>query len=193
MKVLKYLFFFVITLIILFFALGLFKSTVSYGHEITVDKPVKEAWAVATDESKFSQWLEGFKSVELIEGEKDQPGSKYKVVVNPGDGQADFEMIQTVISFNEFESAELHFDSQFMDFEQTISYAEADGKTTIKSDSNVKGKGIVMRSMFAMMEMFGGAFTAQEARNFEALKVLINENTKDYYPEPVLEEESLSE
>ena len=42
----------------------------------------------------------------------------------------------------------------------------------------------MMKSMFALMEMLGGSFTAQEAKNFEALKVLINENTKDYYPAP---------
>ncbi|MBT8191107.1 MAG: SRPBCC family protein [Bacteroidia bacterium] len=185
MKVLKYIFFFVVALIVLFFLVGLIKPTINYGAEITVNKSAKEAWAVSKDESKYDQWLEGFKSIELIEGEQDQLGSKYKVIVNPGEGQADFEMIQTLVDYKDYEYVVLHFDSEFMDFEQKISHTESDGITTIKSDSNVKAKGLVMKSMFAIMEMFGGAFTKQETKNFNALKKLIEENTTDYFPEPV--------
>jgi hypothetical protein len=39
--------------------------------------------------------------------------------------------------------------------------------------------------MFALMEIFGGAFQAQEVKNIEALKRVIEENTTDYYPAPV--------
>ena len=42
----------------------------------------------------------------------------------------------------------------------------------------------MLRSMFAIMETFGGSFTAQEKKNIEALKKVINENTTDYYPYP---------
>ncbi len=182
MKILKYILYIVVGLAIIFFAFGLIKSSVSYGHEITVDKPIKEAWAVVQDESKYDQWLEGFKSIELISGEKGKVGSKYNVVVNPGDGQPDFKMVQTVVSLKEFDHASLDFESEMMDFEQTITFKEKDGKTTVKTDSKVLGKNIMMRSMFAIMETLGGAFTKQETKNMEALKKLINENTTDYYP-----------
>ena len=81
MKVLKYILFLIIGLVVLYFAIGLIKPVVQYGHEVTVNKPVKEAWAVAQDETKYGQWLKGFKSIELLEGEKGKAGSKYKVVV----------------------------------------------------------------------------------------------------------------
>ena len=48
---------------------------------------MNEAWAVHQDESKLGQWLAGFKSIDLISGEVGTVGSKYKVVVNPGEGQ----------------------------------------------------------------------------------------------------------
>lgn len=184
MKILKYLLFVIVGLIVLFFAIGLLKTSVNYGHEITTTKSVQEAWAVTQDASKYAQWLEGFKSIELISGEQNEIGSKYKVVVQPGEGQPEFEMTQTLVAFKEFEHATLHFDSEMMDFEQTISFAEAEGGSTVTSDSKVMGKSLPMRSMFAIMEMLGGAFTTQEAKNFENLKVLIDENTTDYFPEP---------
>ncbi len=165
------------------------KPTVSYGHEITVDKSLKEAWAVSQDESKFSQWLKGFKSIELISEEEGKSGSKYKIVVSPGEGQPDFEMIETLVSWKEFELVEMSFDNESMQIDQTITHSESNGKTTIKTHSKTKAKGIVMRSMFAIMDMFD-AFQAQEEKNIEALKKVIEENTTDYYPVPeVVEEE----
>jgi hypothetical protein len=160
------------------------KPSVSYGHEITVNKPIKEAWAVSQDDSKYDQWLDGFKSIDLISGDKGTVGSKYKVVVSPGEGQPDFEMIETIASIEEFDHVKLDFDSDFMDFEQTISFKETDGMTTVTTDSKVIGKNIMSRSMFAIMELLGGTFTAQETKNIDALKKVMEENTTDYYPVP---------
>ena len=60
MKYFKYVLYAIIALIIIFLAIGMMNPSVSYGHEITVNKSVKEAWAVSQDESKYAQWLEGF-------------------------------------------------------------------------------------------------------------------------------------
>ncbi|MFT4545603.1 MAG: hypothetical protein ACI9UR_001643 [Bacteroidia bacterium] len=182
MKILKYLVATIVVLMVVFLAIGFLIPSVDYGHKITVNKPLEEAWAVAQDESKYDQWLEGFQSIVLIEGEKGTVGSRYKVVVNPGDGQPDFVMTETVVSIEEFDHVSLSFDSEMMDFEQTISYSSEDGATTIVTDSKVMGKGLTMRSMFALMEILGGAFQKQEAKNIDALKMVIEKNTTDYYP-----------
>ena len=184
MKILKYLFFAAFALILIFLAFGWIHPTVQYGKEITVDKSAKEAWAVAQDESKFDQWLAGFKSIELLSGEKGAPGSTYKVVVNPGEGQPDFEMTETIVDIQEFDHIDLHFDSDVMEFNQRQSFTEADGKTTVRTESEVIGKSMMTRSMFAMMEIFAGQFSGQESKNVEALKTVIEENTTDYYPAP---------
>lgn len=149
---------------------------------VTVDKPLKEAWAVHSDVSKFPLWLEGFKSIEHIHGEKGAIGSRYKVIVNPGNGQDDFEMIETVVDKKDYQYLSFHFDSDMMVFNQTTKFSETNGKTIIATDSKVKGNGIMMRSMFALMEMFGGSFQAQEEKNVEALKKVIESNTTNYQP-----------
>ena len=190
MTILKNLLFLIIGLVLICLAIGFVNPSVQYGHEITVNKSVEEAWAVSQDESKYGEWLEGFKSMELISGEKFKEGSKYKIIVDPGEGQPEFEMTETLVSIKEFDHVEMSFDSEMMDFHQIMTFAENDGKTTVKTDSKVIGKSIVTRSMFALMEMFGDAFQTQEAKNIEALKKVIEENTTDYYPEPeVMEEE----
>lgn len=182
MKILKTLLLFILGLLGLVLLLGLLKPTVDYGHEIEVDKSIAEAWAVQQDYTKLNQWLKGFKSIDLISGEQGKVGSKYKVVVSPGEDQPDFEMIETILSIKENDHIDLTFDNEMMIFDQKTSFAEKDGKTIIKTDSTVKGKGIMMRSMFALMELLGGSFQAQEEENIEALKRVINENTTDYFP-----------
>lgn len=180
MRFLKYTLYFIIVLVIVFFAIGFIKPTVHYGHEITVNKPIKEAWAVQQDETKLGQWLAGFKSIDLISGEKGDVGSTYKVLVKPSEEEPDFEMIETIVSKKQFESIQLSFDSDMMLFEQTTSFSEVDGKTSIKTNSKVKGKGMLMRSMFAVMDLVGGSFQKQEVENIEALKQVIEENTTNY-------------
>lgn len=182
MKILKYILIAIAALVVIFFAIGYFNPAVQYGHEITVNKPIEEAWAVAYDESKYDQWLQGFKSIELLTGTQGEVGSTYKVVVNPGPDQPDFEMTETVVSKKEFDHVTLHFESDMMDFDQTMYYADNDGVVTVRSDSKVIGKSVSMRSMFFLMEMLGGAFQKQEAKNIDALKKVIEENTTDYYP-----------
>ncbi len=184
MKILKYLLLFILGLVALFFLMGIIKPTLNYGHEITVEKPIKEAWAVYQDATKYDQWLEGFKSIDLISGERGAVGSKYKVVVDPGDGQPDFEMIETIESLKEFDYLTMNFDSEMMVFDQTTFFSKKDGKTTIKTDSRVSGKGLPMRSIFAIMDIFGDSFQKQEVKNIERLKKVIENNTTDYYPVP---------
>lgn len=101
MKVLKYIIIVIVVLFAAFYAVGLMVPEVEYGAEIIVDKPIEEAWAVSQDESKYSLWLEGFRSMELIEGEYGEPGSKYKIIVLPQEGQPEFEMIETLVSKTE--------------------------------------------------------------------------------------------
>ncbi len=181
MKILKLFLFLILALVLVFFLFGLLKPTVNYGHEITVNKSLEEAWAVQQDETKLGQWLEGFQSIELISGEKGKVGSKYKVVVKP-EGQPDFVMTETIKSIKEMDHFTIEMDSDMMLFDQTISFKESNGKVAIKTDSKVTGKGLMTKSMFALMETLGGMFQKQEAKNIEALKTVIESNTTDYFP-----------
>jgi carbon monoxide dehydrogenase subunit G len=184
MKFLKILIGIILILIIAFILIGLLKPSINYGHEIEVNKSAKEAWAVHQDDSKFGEWLDGFKSIEHVGGEYNKIGSTYRVVVEPGDGQGEFVMTEKLKDMEEFKFVDFEFDSDMMMFFQKTSFDEQDGKTKIKTESRVEGKGIMMKSMFAIMDMLTGSFQSQEEKNINALKKVIDENTKDYYPEP---------
>jgi len=173
MKFLRTFLIVIASLALVFASYGYFKKSVNYGAEISVNKPISEVWDLHKDHTKFDQWLEGFKSIEHLTGEKDAIGSTYKVIVNPGEGQDDFEMIETVVGFKENEYVDLHFDSDMMVFEQKTSFKESGGQTIVTTESKASGKGIAMRAMFGAMEMFAGSFAKQEQKNLDALKKMI--------------------
>lgn len=181
MKILKYLFLIILVLLLLFIVLGLIKPSIQYGHEVSVNKTIEEAWAVHQDETRLSEWIKGFISIDLLSGQAGEVNSTYKVTINPGEGQENFEMIETILSKKDLEQMTIHFDSEMMDFTQTTSFLQKDASTILKTTADAKGKGLLMRSMFAAMHLFGNTFQKQEAENLEALKRVIETNTKNYF------------
>ena len=180
MKILKYLLYAVAALGVLFIAAGFVKPTAGYGNEIEVNKPLRESWAVYQDMSKLGDWINGFKSMELISGEKGTVGSKYKIIVHPEEGEY-IELIETITSLQDQESMGLEFDSEFMTNNLLVNFSEKEGKTYIKTNATVRGKGMFMRSLMALME---GPMGNEDLKNMTALKKLIEENTTDYFPDP---------
>ena len=182
MKYLKYLLYLVIVLALLFIGKGIFSSPVFYECEVIVDKPANESWAVMSDESNLPKWIKGFKKTELISGTENTVGTVSKIYIEEN-GQ-DMIMEETVTAIKLNEHLAMTFTMDFMDMDYEIFFKEKDGKTTIRSKSTTTGNGIIAKSMISFMP---GAMKAQEDENLNNLKKLINENTKNYFPETVVD------
>ena len=180
MRYLKIITGFILVVTGLFFFIGFLFPTIEYGHQITVDKGIEESWAISQDTTKMHLWLEGFKSITLIDGIDGQVASQYKVVVNPGEGQDDFVMYETVLDRQPPTLIHLEFDSDMMFFDQVMYLKQQGEKTVIGTQSKVSGKSSMMRSLFALMHYLGGSFQEQEIKNIEALKQVINTNKSKY-------------
>ena len=182
MKYLKYILGIIALLGILFIAKGFLIPNITYSSEIVVNKPAKEAWAVMNDESKTAQWLKGIKKQEHVSGEKGQVGGVTKYTFEEN-GQESI-MVETIKALRPNEHIAMDFvmeDVMEMDYQMDTS--TKDGKTHIKSSTTVRGLGMFMRSMVSFME---GTMQAQEEENMNNLKVLIEANTTDYFPAPVV-------
>ncbi len=182
MKYLKYVLGIIALLAILFIAKGFITPSITYSSEIVVDKLAKEAWAVMNDESKTSQWLKGIKKQEHISGKKGQVGGVTKYTFEEN-GEESI-MVETIKALRPNEHIAMDFvieDVMEMDYQMDSS--TKNGKTHIKSSTTVRGLGMVMRSMVSFME---GTMQAQEDENMNNLKALIEANTTDYFPAPVV-------
>ena len=186
MKYLRYLLYIVFGLLTCFLLVGLFVKQVEYSSEVTVNKPAKEAWAVYQDESKMKDWLEGFESIKLTKGEKNEIGSEYLVTINQ-DGET-FEIKEILNSFKEFENVNFDFDNDFMLMNYNIDFLDSEGSTKIKSHSIVQPHGLFMRAMTPLIK---GSMIAQEEKHMNDLKKVIESNTTDYFPIEIIEVDTL--
>ena len=183
MKYLKYLLGLIALLLVIFIGKGILTPAISYSSEIIVDKSIKEAWAVMNDESKVSQWLKGITNMEHVSGEKGAVGAVTKYTFNE-DGQESI-VFETIKSIRPDDHIAMDFvveDVMSMDYK--VNFVEKAGKTHIKSSTVTKGIGLFMQSMVSFME---SSMQAQEDENMNNLKKLIEENTTNYFPAPVVE------
>mgnify|MGYP001582062936 CR=1 FL=1 len=180
MKFIKYLLIFLVVAAVIFFGSGILRPQQNYSSEITVDKPLKEAWAVMQDENKTTQWLKSITDVKHISGENGTVGAVTEYIFNENGQES--KVLETITSVNPYEQVKMDFDMKdVMTMDFTIDFSEVDGKTTIRSSTIAKGTGLFMQSMFSFM---GGSMQAQEDENMGNLKTLIEANTTDYYPTP---------
>lgn len=183
MKYLKYLLGIIALLGIIFIAKGFLTPSISYNSEIVVDKSIKEAMAVMNDESKVAQWLTGIKDMEHVSGEKGAVGAVTKYTFDENGQEST--IIETITAIRPNEHMAMSFVmEEVMEMDYQVDFNNKDGQTHIKSTTITKGTGWFMRSMVSFMQ---GAMQAQEDENMSKLKKLIDENTTDYFPTPVLE------
>ncbi len=182
MKYLKYLLGIITVIALLFIGKGMLTPSLSYSSEIMVNKSINEAWAVMNDESKISQWLKGIKEVEHVSGEKGTVGAVTKYTFDE-EGQ-ESTILETIHAIRPNEHIAMDFVMEgvmIMDYQ--VDFTEKDGKTHIKSSTVTKGVDIFMRSMISFME---SSMQDQEDENMNNLKKIIEENTTNYFPSPVV-------
>ena len=180
MKYLKYFLIFLAVLTLLFIGKGLLTPSISYECEVTVDKPAAEAWAVMSDETSLPQWIDGFIRTEHVSGTPNTVGAVSHVYVDEN-GQETM-MQETITDLVEHEHMGMAFTMDFMDMDYDMHFKEENGKTHIRTISVTRGNGIFAKSIISFMP---SAMKAQEEANLLNLKKLVEENTKDYFPEPV--------
>lgn len=180
MKYLKYLLIIIILLAILFFVKGLLSPSIYYESEIVVNKSANEAWSVMSDEANLPEWISGFKKTELVSGTANTIGAVSKIYVEEN-GQ-EMTMTETITNIIPNELLAMTFTMDFMDMDYEVILNEKDGKTTLKSKSKTTGNGLFAKSMVSFMK---GSMKSQEEINMNKLKNIIEQNTKNYFPEPI--------
>jgi len=183
MKILKLILGLLLLLALIFFGRGLLTPNISYESEIVIDKPVEEAWAVMNDESKIKEWLSGITKIEHVSGEKGKVGQVTKYTFDENGQESEVvETLKTIVPNKKIEMDFVVEGAMKMDY--AVNFSEKDGKTHIKSNTINTGEGLFMKSILSFMQ---SGMQAQEDENMAKLKKLINENTTNYFPDPVLE------
>lgn len=137
-----------------------------------------------SDETKVAGWIEGYLRTEMVSGTPNTVGAVSNVFIN--NSGEEMSMEETITSFVPVKQMAMTFTMDFMDMDYDMKLEEQGGKTKITTTSNTKGNSLFTKSMLAFMP---SGMKAQEEKNLNNLKRIINENTTDYFPAPVFEAE----
>lgn len=184
MKYLKYILGIIVVLLLIVLIRGFLTPSISYDSQITVNKSIEESWAVMNDASKIDQWLKGITKMEHVSGTKGAVGAVTNYTFNDNGQESLITETITAISPNEYVTMDFVMEG-VMDMNYRMDFSESGGSTTVKSSTTVKGIGILMQSMIPFMK---GTMQEQEDENMNNLKVVINNNTTDYFPKPEVQE-----
>jgi uncharacterized protein YndB with AHSA1/START domain len=179
MKVVKIILAILILIVAIFFGNGLITPSVDYKCSVEIDKSIEETWAVMGDESRMSEWLKGYIKSETVSGDPFSIGAVSNIYFNEN-GQ---EMViqETITKIVPLQKLAMKYSAEFMDMNYEMTTEFKDGKTHLNTISSSVGNGLFAKSIMSFM---GSALEKQEIENLSNLKKVVEQNTKNYFPQP---------
>ncbi len=135
---------------LVFFAPGVMSGDLENETRITINRPRDEVWTKFQDESKMGEWLEGFKSIEPIEGPPRTVGSKFKLTfVN--DGQ-EIVMTETMTAYKEGEHFAFNLANDVMYSDIDIKLIDKGPETELIQKEKYHGQNVFWHALFFWMK-----------------------------------------
>jgi len=147
---------------------GLIGGETEYSVSVEVNTTSENAWKVFTNDSLFSYWLMGFKSIQRIAGTSLTQGSEYRLTFEEADQE--YEMIQTLTAIEENRLFAFDGVTDIMDYHTEISFALSDSMTIITDHSVYKGKGFMLKAFIPLMH---DMLVARAKQMYQKLAVLM--------------------
>lgn len=140
---------FVILVVVGLLIFGWMNPHVENETTVEINKPRDVVWTYFSDPSKMGEWLPGFKKIETISGNPNEPGSKFRLTFD--DQGTEMTMIETNKEVRPPEFMAMNLDHEIMSNDVEISLEERNGKTILTQKEKIVGKNIVWRILFAAM------------------------------------------
>ena len=158
----------------LFFLLGYVLKEQRNINEIAVNAPIETCWNVYTDESRLSEWMDGFVSADLIEGLPGAVGSKQRMIMSSVEGSkisnTGSELFRTITKVSKPNAFSYDYTNALMDGTSEITFLTKDSITTIKSVDVFRGKKLWLRSVMFLMK---SSINTKTQDQFDKLKLII--------------------
>ena len=122
----------------------------NYSVSVEVDKPIEEAWDIYMDESRMGEWLTGYKSMELFEGEPLTVGSKHRVLFE--DRGREVVLIETITAIDPPREFAFDLDHEIMNSSTRITLERiSPDRTRLVSDTETRSSKLLWKIIIPFM------------------------------------------
>jgi uncharacterized protein YndB with AHSA1/START domain len=140
--------------VVAFFSLGILNPTLDYETAVTIRAPLEKTWNVLLTDSLKDKWIPNFKSIEILEGEKNKIGSVSKVVLE--DQKETYAMTEELITFVPKKEFSFLLEGEVLKNTVNVTLEKIDSVTTVlRVKNSIVGENLFFKSIFIMnAEMF---------------------------------------
>ena len=149
MKILRFFFYILLGLFLVFLLVGIVKPTISYESEVTIGADIHKSWSVFTDSSRIAEWVPGVQSITAIEKSPDGADRFEIVVVDNG---TTYRMIETVVERIEQEKYVFDIESDVLIQRVEFDFSPNGEETLVRASESLEGKGLLMKPIFVFMQ-----------------------------------------
>lgn len=137
--------------------------------QVTIDAPIEKTWALFDDLDNMKEWVPGYLGHEVLEGDTQTPGSKYRLDFNM-DGR-EFSMVETVTNYDPGKAFAFDVeDESGATFNIAVELEEKGEKTIVKETMTGEPKGIFDRAMTTLMK---GQIRKHKLKMYNDLKAFV--------------------
>ncbi|MFZ6009650.1 MAG: SRPBCC family protein [Bacteroidota bacterium] len=169
MRILKIISVILAVLILLFVSVGLIYPDFEYGNSVTIQAPQQTCWNTYHDTTNQKQWMKGFESLTLIQGEHMTPGAVYEIIIKEEGGEP-MVMTEKLVALEEPQRITYELSNDVLTSKYTFSFEERGSQTIVTSHYHVRGNNIFMQSLLFLSKSY---FNSEDRELLEELKKFI--------------------
>jgi uncharacterized protein YndB with AHSA1/START domain len=167
MKIIKIILAALAGIVLLFLSIGLLFPSYEYQSSIAVNASPEKCWAAYHDTTKMRQWLDGFKSLTLKNGEPLSSGSLYEIVITEDDHR--MVMSEKIIEVNAPTKVSYELNNDVLKSEFSFSF-EGTSSTTITTKYKITGNNVLWKSILLLSKSY---MTGEAQKQLNGLKKVI--------------------
>jgi uncharacterized protein YndB with AHSA1/START domain len=138
---------------------------------LEIDAPVERTFAVLKDPEQLPFWIAGFRKIEYLRGEENQPGSYYRITLVEDNRELIMTEHLTDLIENEHFAAE--FETEMMTSKSDYWFEPTERGTRVTSNSEFAGNGPFWRSVLWFSK---ADIKARQQADLDRFKVLVERN-----------------
>lgn len=182
---LMYYLFAILIVIACFLAIGYFTKHEILKTSIKIGASPENCYNIYIDPKMIGEWTDNFKALEIVEGEFNQVGAKYKLILDNPEGDDETVIHEEVVEVKPNKKQVLSYTNEFLDGTMTTTFKAEGDSTVLTSVNKFTGKTLLYRSIFHFMK---DKVTGNTGEQYQKLKSLIEQK----YPIQTLEYEDSS-
>ena len=168
MKILKYFFYALLVVFILFLGTGFLFPETEYEAKINVQADPQACWEVFTDSTRMAEWVSNFESIKPLETSDEMVGNTYLITVTEG-GET-YEMTELILAYEPGIKFSMELESDVLMNIIDYEFSLEGTATQITASNRVKGKGVLMKAIIPFMRSL---FQSQLQKDLSKLKAII--------------------